>query len=268
MKPNDFLKISANYEKDSLVQKSASDELFDLLDIKEANNVLDLGCGTGHLTKAIREITTGKVVGIDGAEGMIEEAERNYKHLDISFEARPAADLRYPELFDVIFCNSAFQWFNPPDPALRSCFAALWNGGRMGIQAPATKMYSPNFIQAVGNVKAAPETSKTLAHFKEPWFFRETAEEYQSLFESLGFEVAHSRIDRIATSHTPDEVFKVFDSGAAAGYLNQSYYSIPISETYIESFREIVRKSFIAQANSEGKVDLVFFRIYLLARKP
>ncbi|MBS1214859.1 MAG: hypothetical protein H6R26_3476, partial [Proteobacteria bacterium] len=38
-----FSEIAAKYEKNSLVQKSASDQLFDLLQIKETDAVLDVG---------------------------------------------------------------------------------------------------------------------------------------------------------------------------------------------------------------------------------
>jgi len=46
---SNFSEISQKYESDSVVQKSASDILFDLLDIQAKDDVLDLGCGTGHI---------------------------------------------------------------------------------------------------------------------------------------------------------------------------------------------------------------------------
>ncbi len=267
MKTSDFSQIASKYEKTSLVQNSASDELFNLLGIKETDDVLDLGCGTGHLTKRIREITKGNVVGIDSSEGMIEEAARNYENLGISFEMRLAENLGYTEGFDIIFCNSTFQWFNPPGPALENCYRALRKGGKMSIQSPARKVYSQNFIEAIETVRKDYRTGDTFAHFKEPWFFSETPGEYSAVFESVGFEVISSRIDKVTTSYSPDEVFGVFDSGAAAGYLNQAYYKLSLTQEYIENFRSIVRSSFIEQANEDGEVELTFFRIYLIAKK-
>jgi protein-L-isoaspartate O-methyltransferase len=86
-----FSEIAAKYEKNSLVQKSASDKLFDLLQIKENDAVLDVGCGTGNLTKIIAEKTRGRVIGIDASEQMIEEAKRNYSHLDILLQSIAAS---------------------------------------------------------------------------------------------------------------------------------------------------------------------------------
>jgi trans-aconitate methyltransferase len=58
-----------------------------------------------------------------------------------------------------------------------------------------------------------------------------------------------------------------FESGAAAGYLSQEYYSTQVDEAYAKAFREVVQGSFERQANQAGKVELVFNRIYLVALK-
>jgi len=263
-----FSEISVKYEKDSLVQKSASDELFDLIRIGERDDVLDIGCGTGNLTKRIAEITGGKVTGIDASEGMIQEARRNYSHLGISFEVCPVERMTHVDSFDVIFCNSAFQWFKIPQPVLKSCYRALRRSGRIGIQAPARNVYCPNFIEAVEQVRIDPRLRDRFASFRSPWLFLETPEEYKLLFETAGFEVLHARIDQVSARHTPEQIFKIFDSGAAAGYLNQEFYRLPISGDYAGAFREVVRQAFEKQAGADGQVDLTFFRVYLLARKP
>jgi ubiquinone/menaquinone biosynthesis C-methylase UbiE len=263
-----FSEISASYERDSLVQRSASDQLFDLIKIEPFEDVLDVGCGTGNLTVKIVEQTKGKIAGLDASEGMIDQAIQNYSHLGIEFEVCPAEKITYQNVFNVIFCNSTFQWFKNPRRALEACRNALKPGGRMGIQAPARNVYSPNFVKAVDKVKVDPWLGKLFSSFQSPWYFLETPEEYAELFERAGFEVLHSRIDRIMSSYTPDEVYSIFDSGAAAGYLNQEFYGLPISDTYIYDFRKKIQEAFADQAKPDGCVDLTFFRIYLLARKP
>ena len=272
MKSVDFSKTAGQYANASLVQKSASGKLLELLNIKETDDVLDLGCGPGDLTLQIRKLTRGRVTGIDSAEGMISEAMRKHDLSGISFEMCPAEKLSYAGEFDVIFCNSAFQWFNPPEPVLNSCYQALKKNGRMGIQAPAIespaiRIPSPNFTKAIESIRLDPRTRDVFSHFNDPWVFYDTSEGYKSLFESAGFEVAHALIERVVTSHTPEEVFGIFDTGAAAGYLNQKCYSVPIDESYIECCRGIVRDSFAEQADQDGKVVLIFFRIYLVAKK-
>lgn len=263
----DFSKIATKYEDYSLVQKSAGEVLLKLLEIGDNDDVLDLGCGVGNLTREIRAITKGKVVGIDPSEGMIREAIEKSKGLGIIFEVKGAEEIMYKSCFDIIFCNSAFQWFKDPQKAVKNCYAALRESGRIGIQAPAKKVYSPNFIEAVEKVKEDPRTKEIFAHFKEPWFFLETADEYRELFEKCGFRMVLSKIESVRTKHTPKEVFSIFLSGAIAGYLNQDFYDVKIDEDYRDTFKEIVKDAFVQQANNQGEVTLVFNRIFLVASK-
>ena len=64
----DISHIAERYERYSSVQKSAADILLRLLEIKGTDDVLDLGCGAGNLTRTIRTMTNAKVVGIDPSE--------------------------------------------------------------------------------------------------------------------------------------------------------------------------------------------------------
>lgn len=264
----DFSRIATHYRQSSIVQKSASDELFDLLQIKASDDVLDLGCGTGHLTQKIRQLTRGRVVGLDAAPGMIEEARRHYGSLNISFDVAAADNFNYEEMFDVIFCNSAFQWFKNPEPVLAKCYRALKSHGRLGVQAPAGQVYCPNFAEAIAQVSSALSIRDIFAQFNSPWLLLETAEAYRSLFRTAGFKVIEARKDRVISCHSPAEVYRIFDSGAAAGYLNPAYYPVPLTADYIETFREVVRDAFTRQGGADGQVELSFFRIYLLAQKP
>ena len=102
---------------------------------------------------------------------------------------------------------------------------------------------------------------------KSPGFFLETADEYRELFEKCGFRVVLSKIESIRTKHTPEEVFNIFSSAAVAGYLNQDFYDVEIEASYINSFKEIVKNTFVQQANDHGEVMLVFNRIFLVAIK-
>ncbi len=263
----DFSRIAGEYEECATAQKSASEILLKLLKIGDSEDVLDLGCGTGYLTRKIRELTEGKVVGVDPSEGMIRKAVERSRGLDIVYEVKSAEDMNYAESFDVIFCNSVFQWFKDPEKAVRNCYRALRKNGRIGVQAPAKKVYCPNFVEAIEMVRNDDRTKGTFAHFKEPWFFLETAEEYGSLFERCGFNVVFSKIETVTTEHTPEEVFKVFSTGAVVGYLNQDCYDVELTEDYVSAFKEIVKKAFEMQSDERGVVRLKFNRLFLVAVK-
>lgn len=267
MQPVNFNEISSRYEKDSLVQKNASEKLIELLRIGPRDDVLDLGCGTGGITAKIAAMTAGNVLGIDPSEGMVREARMKHIGGNISFEKNTAENFSYPDRFDIIFSNSSFQWFCDPSRVVRNCREALHKNGRMGIQAPATSAYCPNFLDGVERVKKDPRTSEIFSRFKSPWLFLESASDYEKYYIESGFNVIFSRIDQTVSEHTPDEAFKIFESGAAAGYLNKEYYDIAAGEPFLSDFRKIMKDSFQAQAGQEGKLKMIFNRIYLIASR-
>ena len=105
----DFTSIATVYEQTSTVQKSAAAVLLRLLKIDGKDDVLDLGCGTGHITRTIRGLTNGRVVGVDPSPGMIIEAEKGEAGANLTFAVQQAEELDFREAFDVIFCNSACE---------------------------------------------------------------------------------------------------------------------------------------------------------------
>lgn len=264
----DFSVISRRYERESLVQRSAAELLMLLLQIGPQEDVLDLGCGTGHLSQHISKITTGRVLGVDSSSAMVAEARSKYSSERVSFETAGAEALSAVSEFDVIFCNSALQWFRDPALALAGCNQALRPGGRMGIQAPARSDYCPNFLRAISDVAVHPETAATYSRFRSPWFFRETADVYADIFHDAGFVVQFARIVETSARYSPEQVLKVFESGAAAGYLNAACYEGPMPDRYVESFRRIVARAFQAQTDADQQIDLLFRRIYLVAARP
>ncbi|NTW49038.1 MAG: methyltransferase domain-containing protein, partial [Chlorobiales bacterium] len=229
-----FSTISSEYKEKSLVQASASKQLITLLSIPANADVLDVGCGTGNLTAELRTITSGRVVGIDQSEGMIEQAQNHYKDKAIEFYVLNDDQLSFSNEFDVIFCNSTFQWFKTPSVTLSKFKKALRASGKVGIQAPAKKEYCPNFIKAIEHCSKSDEVAALFSGFESPWFFLESAEEYGKLFENAGFEVISCRLDEVHQAYSPEKALDVFSSGAAAGYLNQQYFSKSLPNDFSE----------------------------------
>jgi len=263
-----FSSKADSYEKNALVQKSASKILLNLLNIQNGEDVLDLGCGPGNITKEIALITKGRILGVDISEGMINEALKvNNNFHNVKYLVRNSENLGFHEEFDSIYCNSAFQWFTNPKTVLSECFKSLKSNGKIGIQAPATKLYCPNFVEAIEKANRDTDIKKIFSNYKNPWFFLESAEEYRKLFENCGFTVSYVEIVTESNYYTPGQVYKNFQSGAENGYFNQAFYSIPLSEAYIHNFRNLVKEEFSKQANVSGMVELKFNRIYLTAYK-
>jgi len=101
--------------------------LIPLLEPQAGESILDIGCGTGHLTKAIAE-ADAHVVGIDSSASMIETARTTYP--DLKFLVADARNFSFPTPFDAVFSNAALHWIPEAEEVVRSIAAALKPGGR------------------------------------------------------------------------------------------------------------------------------------------
>lgn len=165
-------------------------ELLDLLDPQPGEYVLDLGCGTGHLTAAIA--ARGAVaVGMDADAAMVEQARRN--HPDLEFVQGDAADFSMPGRFDAVFSHAVLHWVPQPAWAAANVYRALRPGGRF-----VAELGCDGNVQAILHAVAdalraegwhrAPDWS--------PWYFP-TLGRYTSLLEDARFTVVFAqRVER------------------------------------------------------------------------
>ena len=149
-------------DKHSFVWKHGA-SLVELLSPKPGESVLDLGCGTGHLTAQIAE-AVASVLGIDSSPQMIDEARRIFP--DVRFEVQDARSLPYTEQFDAVFSNAALHWIKEAEQVVQGVSRALKPGGRFvaefggkgnvqailaavrGLQQVGVEPESPGFTQA------------------------------------------------------------------------------------------------------------------------
>jgi trans-aconitate methyltransferase len=159
-------------------------DLVDVLAPHPGERVLDLGCGTGHLTAAIAA-RGAAVVGVDRAASMIAEARRAYPDLD--FRLADAAAFESSEPFDAVFSNAALHWIPcAAQPAVaRRIGAALRPGGRLVAEFGG----QGNIARIVAALAAAlADAGVADARALNPWYFP-TIGEHATLLEQHGFAV-------------------------------------------------------------------------------
>jgi len=127
---NDFIK---KLELQALETAEERIPLYLEVGLKDAENVLDVGCGSGTVTKDIAHLTKGKVIGIDGSGDMIEVAKnilKDYKNVDLyvgSAETIPFRD----NTFDIVTCNLFFMWVDNPQKVVNEMTRVTKPGGRV-----------------------------------------------------------------------------------------------------------------------------------------
>jgi trans-aconitate methyltransferase len=167
--------------KHDFVWKYGSD-VVSLLAPRAGERILDLGCGTGHLTAQIAE-SGAQVTGVDRSADMVAAARAAYPNL--KFEIADARNLAYQEEFDAVFSNATLHWIHEPELVLRGVRNALRRGGRFvaefGGHGNISAMQAA-FDRALADLGAAKPGEVN------PWYYPSVSE-YGSLVEKNGLEV-------------------------------------------------------------------------------
>lgn len=155
-------------------------ELVTLLAPQRGQRILDLGCGSGQLTRAIAE-SGARVTGLDNSASMIDAARREYP--DVSFVLGDAKDFSFDEPFDAVFSNAALHWVKPPEKVIECVARCLRPGGRFVAEFGGKGN--------VGRIYAAAEAAGrelTGREVRNVNYFPSVAE-YSAILESRGLEV-------------------------------------------------------------------------------
>lgn len=98
--------------------------------------VVDLGCGTGQLTRALHEeLGAAQTVGIDNSEAMLSRSEPSD---GVSFVLQDIeAFLKSRERYDLIFSNAALHWIPDHPRAFAELTSRLNPGGQLAVQVPS-----------------------------------------------------------------------------------------------------------------------------------
>lgn len=123
-----FNKCLQTYNDNAVVQKIMADEIVKLADFDSLNSVLELGCGTGVLTKKIvKKIKFNNYDAIDIVEGCsvyIKEISDK-----INFMATDIEKYKPEKKYDLIISNAALQWLSNPQNFIENIVKFLDKNG-------------------------------------------------------------------------------------------------------------------------------------------
>ena len=169
---------------------------YDLLDLVEpvrGGRVVDLGCGTGALTRVLHERTlAAETVGLDRSESMLEQSAAQagggvrFERGDIAaFAGFGGSGL------DVVFANASLQWVDDHGSLFARLAASLTPGGQLAVQMPANEEHPSHAV--------AREVARAAAHAEAlgGFVYRhsiESPEWYAEQLARLGFAEQHVRV--------------------------------------------------------------------------
>jgi trans-aconitate methyltransferase len=159
--------------------------LVELLAPRAGERILDLGCGTGHLTAQIAAAGV-TVVGFDRSVEMLAKARADYPHIE--FVQGDARDFSFAEPFDAVFSNATLHWVPEAGQVVARVHDALKPDGRFVAE-----------FGGRGNVRGVIEAMHAAAaalglRITEPQWYYPGVAEYAGLLEAAGLEVRFAHL--------------------------------------------------------------------------
>ncbi len=142
-----------SYNKFQHERELPFEDLFRLLNVRSGLQVIDLGCGTGRLTRQLADrLPDSAVLDIDSSAQML-AAARGLKRPGLRFESRSIQEAAGE--WDLVFSHAALQWLDNHVQLIPRLFALVRPGGQLAIQIP-DNYGSPAHQMIVETARAAP----------------------------------------------------------------------------------------------------------------
>jgi trans-aconitate 2-methyltransferase len=234
-------------------------DLLALIEPSRAPRVVDLGCGTGELTRLVHErLGARETVGIDSSANMLARAAAHAGN-GLRFERCDAGAFDDRSAWDVVFSNALIQWLPDHPRLLAGLVAAVLPGGQLALQFPANFTH-PSHTVAV-EVAAEPPFHEALGGWQRhvPVL---APEAYAELLHRLGCRAQHVRLQ--VYGHLLPNREAVIEW--VRGTLLTDYEQRLDAATY-ERFVARYRERLLARLAPEEPYFFPFRRILLWARR-
>jgi trans-aconitate 2-methyltransferase len=122
------------YHQFEAERSSPFDDLLKLVNMRPNLHAIDLGCGTGELTRRLADaLPNSNVLGLDLSAEMLEKA-MPHARAGLRFELGDQAALTGK--WDLIFSNAALHWSENHNELIPRLFQNLKPGGQLAVQVP------------------------------------------------------------------------------------------------------------------------------------
>lgn len=190
---------SNQYMKFAAERTQPSKDLISRLSDLSPQKVLDIGCGPGNSTFALKaRFPNSEIIGIDASDNMLEKARATYP--DIRFEKCFVPDglSMFDGKFDLIFSNACIHWIDNQKDLIKGIVGKLSDGGVLAVQIPYIQ--EAPFYKILDKTILNPRWQK-LSTIKN--FHNLRAEEYYDLLGELGcdFQIWETTYYHRVSSH-------------------------------------------------------------------
>ena len=122
-------------------------DLLKLVNVRPGLEVIDLGCGTGELTRILADtLPSSRVLGIDASQEMLNDS-KSFENEQVSFECITIEEqLNSDKKWDLVFSNAAIQWVEDHKTLFPRIISGIKAEGQLLVQIPDQKQNISNKI--------------------------------------------------------------------------------------------------------------------------
>ena len=253
-----------DYEQNSQAQQKWAKELIAHLDLRGAEDILDLGCGDGKITVEIAELVSdGSVVGIDNSKQMIELAHQNYSnsHPNLSFQVMDARNLIFENCFDIGFSNAVLHWVENHQLVIEGLYKSLRVGGKILLKMGG-KGDAKEIIAVMNSVSKSDKWTQNFTDFTFPFTFL-GVDDYHTLLNDAGFSIIRVELIPKDMVHDGKEGLK--------GWIRTTWlpYTTRVPQIQRDEFIEEVANNYLTKVplDDDGKCHVSMVMIEVEALK-
>jgi trans-aconitate 2-methyltransferase len=231
-------------------------DLLALVDVRPNLKVVDLGCGTGELTRQLADkLPSSDVTGLDSSPQMLEKSASFQRPGLVFVQGNQAA---LTGNWDLIFSNAALQWSENHAELMPFLYGKLAPGGQIAVQVPSNHNHISHQIY---RETASEEMFKFILNGFQRYAPVLSIDDYARIFFNCGaedivvFEKVYAHVLEDA-----DAVVEWISGTALVPYFERLGKH---KDAFVESIREKMRA-----AMPDRPVFYPFRRTFFSAKKP